>query len=114
VQLARSKKSLLFDCRIEKLSIFALSKRIVMRHLKLVNRFKRFPADFTFAEMETLLNGYGLYLWNKGHTSGSRVRFQSTDGKLWVDVHRPHGSRPFGRNTLRVVYNRLIELGYEI
>jgi hypothetical protein len=86
-------------------------KRIVMRHLKLENRFKRLPSDFTFDELETLLRGYGLYLKNKGKTSGSRARFEAANGD-YINTHRPHPGNVMGPSAMRDIRNRLVELGY--
>jgi hypothetical protein len=42
---------------------------------KLVKRFRTLPKDFTFEEVESLFQGYGFELANKGATSGSRIKF---------------------------------------
>lgn len=47
---------------------------------KLINRFLKKPTDFTWQELEKLLNGFGYQLISAGKTGGSRVRF----------VHRTH------------------------
>lgn len=43
---------------------------------KLRERFLKMPTDFTFEEMQRLLEGYGYEKSNKGRTSGSRVIFK--------------------------------------
>ena len=40
---------------------------------KLRERFLKMPSDFTFEEMQRLLEGYGYEKGNKGRTSGSRA-----------------------------------------
>ena len=42
---------------------------------KLKARFKTLPSDFSFEELERLLNSLGYELDNKGKTSGSRCVF---------------------------------------
>ena len=43
---------------------------------KLVERFKKKPKDFTYEETVSLLAHFGYSEYNKGATSGSRVRFK--------------------------------------
>ena len=45
------------------------------RQDKLLARFRRRPADFTWDELVRLLRGFGYEVESKGRTSGSRVRF---------------------------------------
>jgi hypothetical protein len=77
---------------------------------KLTERFKKLPKDFTFDELVTLLLGLGFIASNKGKTSGSRVRFQNSDIKVIIDVHKPHTkSAPIKETALRDIYNKLID-----
>jgi predicted transcriptional regulator len=76
---------------------------------KLIERFKKLPKDFTFDELVTLLSGLGFVTSDKGKTSGSRVRFQNSDIKAVIDVHKPHTKGdPIKETALRDIYNRLI------
>ena len=76
---------------------------------KLIERFKRQPKDFTFDELKKLLDGFGFELSNKGKTSGSRVRFQNTELKVIIDIHKPHTSGiPINETALKNIYNSLI------
>jgi hypothetical protein len=59
-------------------------------HEKLLERFLRLPKDFTWDELNRLLNRYGYSQDNKGKTSGSRVVFEKEDSKLSLDLHKPH------------------------
>ena len=43
---------------------------------KLRERFLTMPSDFTFEEMQRLLEGYGYIRSNKGRTSSSRLIFK--------------------------------------
>jgi len=76
---------------------------------KLTERFKKQPKDFTFDEMKSLLVGFGFVVSNKGKTSGSRVRFQNTELKIIIDIHKPHTSgSPIKGTTLKEIYNSLL------
>ena len=55
---------------------------------KLINRLKRFPKDFTFTEMESLLKMIGFVKSNKGKTSGSLVQFYLKS--ITINLHKPH------------------------
>jgi hypothetical protein len=59
-------------------------------HEKLLERFSKFPKDFTWGELKRLLARYGYYQNNKGKTSGSRIRFEKEDSNIYLDLHRPH------------------------
>ena len=55
---------------------------------KLIARLTNNPKDFTFEELQTVLEAFGFELSNQGRTSGSRVRFLK--GNLAVVLHKPH------------------------
>jgi len=75
---------------------------------KLIERFKKQPKDFTFNELKNLLDGFGFDLKNKGKTSGSRVRFQNSELKIIIDIHKPHTSgTPIRETTFKDIYNIL-------
>ena len=52
---------------------------------KLIKRFKTLPTDFTFEELEKLLNFFGYERSNKGKTSGSRVVFKNKEKTSYND-----------------------------
>lgn len=56
---------------------------------KLIARLKSKPKDFTFEEVETLLQYFSYQRSNKGKTSGSRVIFIS-DKHPPIQMHKPH------------------------
>ena len=56
---------------------------------KLRERFLKMPSDFTFDEMQRLLEGYGYERGNKDKTSGSRLIFKNGD-KRPIMLHKPH------------------------
>lgn len=55
---------------------------------KLIKRLKSIPKDFTFDEMQTTLEFLGFEMFNKGKTSGSRVKFLKKD--VAIILHKPH------------------------
>jgi len=76
---------------------------------KLIERFRKQPKDFTFDELKSLLFGFGFVVNNKGKTSGSRVRFQHTELKIIIDIHKPHTSgSPIKEATLKDIYKSLL------
>ena len=76
---------------------------------KLIERFRKQPKDFTFDELKNLLFGFGFVMSNKGKTSGSRVRFQNTELKIIIDIHKPHTSgSPIKETALKNIYNCLL------
>ena len=58
------------------------------RKEKLIQRLLSVPKDFSFEEMQSLLEILGFELSNKGKTSGSRVKFYN--GKTIIILHKPH------------------------
>lgn len=55
---------------------------------KLIKRLKSNPKDFTFEEMKTSLELLGFEMFNKGKTSGSRVKFMREN--IAIILHKPH------------------------
>lgn len=55
---------------------------------KLIAKLRSSPKDFTFDEMQSLLEALGFVMSNKGKTSGSRVRFMK--GDIPIRMHKPH------------------------
>lgn len=56
---------------------------------KLIEKLKSKPKDFTYDELKTLLNYLGFFEYNKGKTSGSRVKFLDKDS-VKIELHKPH------------------------
>ena len=78
---------------------------------KLIKRFKTLPTDFTFEELEKLLNFFGYERSNKGQTSGSRVVFKNKE-KRPIMIHKPHAGNVIKEYAMRQVYNYLKESGF--
>ena len=76
------------------------------RKEKLIKRFKSIPADFTWSELCTLLNGFG-YEMLKG--TGSRRKFRK--GELIISLHEPHPGSIVKKYVLRQVSETLKETG---
>lgn len=58
---------------------------------KLIHRLKSNPRDFTFDELQTLLEMLGFEMSNKGKTSGSRVKFKKENISAYL--HKPHSRK---------------------
>lgn len=57
---------------------------------KLIETLKDNPKDFTFQEMQVVLEFLGFEMSNKGKTSGSRVKFYNADKNITIILHKPH------------------------
>ncbi len=78
---------------------------------KLRERFMRIPSDFTFDEVQRLLEGYGYERSNKGKTSGSRIIFKNKD-KRPIMLHKPHPGNIVKEYALKQVLEELKIAGY--
>ena len=78
---------------------------------KLRNRFLKMPSDFTFDEMQRLLEGYGYEKNNKGKTSGSRLIFKN-GAKRPIMLHKPHPGNIVKEYAMKQVLDDLKEAGY--
>lgn len=77
---------------------------------KLRERFLKMPSDFTFDEMQRLLEGYGYIKSNKGRTSGSRIIFKNGD-KRPIMLHKPHPGNIIKGYAMKQVLEDLKEAG---
>jgi hypothetical protein len=78
---------------------------------KLRNRFLKMPSDFTFDEMQRLLEGYGYEKSNKGNTSGSRLIFKNGN-KRPIMLHKPHPGNIVKEYAMKQVFDDLKEAGF--
>jgi hypothetical protein len=78
---------------------------------KLRNRFLKMPSDFTFDEMQQLLEGYGYEKSNKGKTSGSRLIFKNGN-KRPIMLHKPHPGNIVKEYAMKQVFEDLKEAGF--
>ena len=77
---------------------------------KLRDRFLKMPSDFTFDEMQRLLEGYGYEKSNKGKTSGSRLIFKN-GAKRPIMLHKPHLGNIVKEYAMKQVLEDLKEAG---
>ena len=77
---------------------------------KLRDRFMQLPPDFTFDELQRLLEGYGYARSNKGKTSGSRIVFKNGN-KRPIMLHKPHPGNIVKGYAMKQVYDDLKEAG---
>ena len=59
---------------------------------KLLTRLYSKPKDFTYQELKTLLEQLGFIEYNKGKTSGSRVKFKNERCDVTIELHKPHNT----------------------
>ena len=78
---------------------------------KLRERFLKMPSDFTFEEMQRLLEGYGYLKSDKGRTSGSRVIFKNKD-KRPIMLHKPHPGNIVKAYAMKQVFEELKVAGF--
>ncbi|MBR0109057.1 MAG: type II toxin-antitoxin system HicA family toxin [Bacteroidales bacterium] len=77
---------------------------------KLIERLKRLPTDFTFNEVERLLNLFGYVKSNKGKTSGSRVLFMDGHNRK-ILLHKPHPGKIVKAYALKEILDKLLRNG---
>ena len=78
---------------------------------KLRERFLKMPSDFTFDEMQHLLEGFGYKKGEKGRTSGSRVIYKNGDNRP-IMLHKPHPGNIVKGYAMKQVYEVLKEAGF--
>ena len=74
---------------------------------KLIKRLLSAPKDFTFDEMQTLLEILGFEMSNKGKTSGSRVKFYK--GNIIIILHKPHPRKELLEYQIKQIIEKLSE-----
>jgi len=79
---------------------------------KLLERLLRWPKNFTFKELETLLLGLGFSLSNAGGTSGSAVRFINHSNGHIIRLHKPHPQPELKSYLINHIINELRKGGY--
>ncbi len=74
---------------------------------ELIQRLLSVPKDFTFDEMQSLLEILGFELSNKGKTSGSREKFYN--GKTIIILHKPHPQNELLKCQIKQIIKKLKE-----
>lgn len=77
------------------------------RKEKLIQKLLTVPRDFTFDEIQSLLEAIGFEMSNKGKTSGSRVKF--CNGKTVIILHKPHPQKEIPPYQIRQIIMNLKE-----
>lgn len=77
---------------------------------KLMHRLLTKPADFTWAELKSVLEGLGYRLAVSGKSGGSRVRFVHQEHPP-VILHKPHPSPALKRYQLEQIVEFLKKEG---
>ena len=78
---------------------------------KAIERIKRTPSDYTYREVKQLLEQFGFRQYNKGKTSGSRVRFFRESDSRIINIHKPHPSDVMSIGAIKDIVNLLKGLG---
>ncbi|MBQ9609314.1 MAG: type II toxin-antitoxin system HicA family toxin [Lachnospiraceae bacterium] len=69
------------------------------------------PKDYTYSEAKTLLEQLGFVEYNKGKTSGSRVKFFREKDKKIILLHKPHPGDVMKIGAVKNLQNNLKEMG---
>ncbi len=77
---------------------------------KLLERFLTKPKDFTWKELNKLLNSFGYNQVSAGKTGGSRIRFISNSYPPII-LHKPHPKPILKRYQLEDIINLLNQEG---
>lgn len=78
---------------------------------KLKIRVEKIPNDFQFSEAKRLLGALGFKEFNKGKTSGSRVRFYREYDNAIIDLHKPHPNHEMKKYAVEQLVQKLKEYG---
>jgi hypothetical protein len=78
---------------------------------KAKNRLQIRPKDYTYTEAKYLLGQLGFEEYNKGKTSGSRVKFYRKSDQKIILLHKPHPGDIMSRGAVNDLANFLKELG---
>ena len=69
------------------------------------------PKDYTYTEARYLLSQIGFEEYQKGKTSGSRVKFyRETDDRM-ILLHKPHPSDVMKLGAVKQLVDYLVQLG---
>lgn len=74
-------------------------------------RLKSIPQDYTYSEAKALLKSIGYIEYNKGKTSGSRVKFYRASDNSVILLHKPHPSDQMSRGATEVLKEMLERKG---
>ncbi len=69
------------------------------------------PKDYTYSEAKYLLSQMGFEEYNKGKTSGSRVKFYRSSDQRIILLHKPHPGDVMSIGAVRDLADHLKEMG---
>ena len=69
------------------------------------------PKDYTYTEAKMLLSKLGFEEYNKGKTSGSRVRFYRPRDQRVILMHKPHPDDEMDSGAVKDLVEYLKDLG---
>lgn len=78
---------------------------------KALQRISTCPSDYTYTEARWLLGKLDFAEYNKGKTSGSRVKFYRKSDEKIILLHKPHPSDVMSKGAVRDLVNILKDLG---
>lgn len=78
---------------------------------KAKERILSLPSDYTYNEAKYLLSQLGFKEFNKGKTSGSRVKFFRERDQKIILLHKPHPSNIMSRGATRELKDYLLGIG---
>lgn len=78
---------------------------------KAKERIRNYPRDYTYTEARNLLIQMGFKEYNKGRTSGSRVKFYRSRDKEVILLHKPHPGDIMKIGSVRDLVDYLKEIG---
>ena len=77
---------------------------------KEIERLKSKPKDYTFDEAKSLLNKLGFFEYNKGRTSGSRIK-KNKNGEVEIELHKPHPKNIIKPYQIKIIIKKLKDGG---
>lgn len=81
------------------------------KYEKAKKRILNIPSDYQYLEARYLLGKMGFEEFNKGQTSGSRVKFyREKDGRI-VMLHKPHPTDIMDKGAVEDLVQKLKEMG---
>ncbi|MCI8737185.1 MAG: type II toxin-antitoxin system HicA family toxin [Lachnospiraceae bacterium] len=81
------------------------------RYTKAKKRILSIPSDYTYGEMKYLLKKAGFHEYNKGKTSGSRIKFYRESDQRIIMFHKPHPGNIMDKGAVEDVIKKLAEWG---
>ena len=69
------------------------------------------PKDYTYTEAKYLLSQIGFEEYNKGKTSGSRVKFYRKSDKKVILLHKPHPGDIMKIGAVNQLVDYLVQIG---